>query len=323
MNILDKNLVSSTTYYLNPMKLLITGANGFVGKQLQALLAEQGYTLLLATRSAQQHAANTVAIGDIEAFEDWDTHLADIDVIIHLAARVHQMDEQDEASYQRTNVDATLRLAEAAIRCGVKRFIFLSTIKVNGEDTNNGQPFKATDAPAPMDAYAHSKYQAEQALKSLLVDQAMELVIIRPPLVYGPGVKANFLRLVTLANSGLLLPFAGIDNDRAMVSVANLCDLIATCVDHEAAAGKTFLVSDGQAYSTADIIRAVRRVSAVPERLFYFPPDLLKGLLLLVGKKALSTRLFDSLDIDIADTVNTLDWKPQYTLEQTLKQMLP
>lgn len=305
------------------MKLLITGANGFIGKSLQSLLEEQDYQLLLATRSPQPPSSKAIAINDIDCFDQWDDHLTGIDIVIHLAARVHQMGEQDPNAYQRTNVDATLRLAEAAIRCGVKRFIFLSTIKVNGESTQYGQPFSASDQPSPQDSYAVSKFQAEQALKKCVTGTAMELVIIRPPLVYGPGVKANFLRLVNLASNGLPLPFAGIENYRDMVSVANLCDLIAACVVHKDAASKTFLVSDGKAYSTADIIGSVRRVSGLPERLFYLPPGLLKGLLVLVGKKELSARLFGSLEIDIADTKTTLGWSPKYTLEHTLKQMLP
>ncbi|MEH6557756.1 MAG: NAD-dependent epimerase/dehydratase family protein [Oceanicoccus sp.] len=304
------------------MNILITGANGFVGKQLQPLLEEQGHQLLLATRNARQHAHTTLAIGNIDTFDEWDDCLSGVDVIIHLAARVHQMDDEDKELYQRTNVDATTRLAEAAIRCGVKRFIFLSTIKVNGEDTSDGLPFSAADLPAPIGAYGNSKFQAEEALKALLDDREMALVVIRPPLVYGPGVKANFLRLVSLANSGVMLPFAGIHNHRDMVSANNLCDLIATCVDHPRAAGKTFLISDGIPYSTADIIRSVRLVAGFPERLFYCPPVWLKWLLTLSGKKDVSDRLFGSLEIDISDTVETLSWTPKYTLEHTLRQML-
>lgn len=307
------------------MKILITGANGFVGTQLSSLLEAQGHQLLLAVRSDIQLTSATVLIGNIDTFDNWESYLSDIDVVIHLAARVHQMNElSDQAAlnYQRTNVDATARLAEAAIQCGVKRFIFLSTIKVNGEETLKGETFSATDAPAPKDAYGESKLQAELALKELSSGSAMELVIIRPPLVYGPGVKANFLRLVELAQGGIPLPFAGLSNHRDMVSVDNLCDLIAHCIASPQAAGETFLVSDGIAYSTADILTAVRSILDLPQRLFYVPPGLLKLALTLVGKTAMADRLFDSLQIDMSATVETLGWSPKYTLEQTLKKML-
>ena len=304
------------------MNLLITGASGFVGKQLQPVLEGLGHQLLLATRSDQKQASTVLVIGNIDDFDEWDAHLSDIDVIIHLAACVHQMGKQDKEAYQRTNVDATTRLADAAIRCGVKRFIFFSTIKVNGENTDVGQFFTSTDAPSPMDAYSSSKLQAELELKALLANHEMELVVIRPPLVYGPDVKGNFLRLVNLASSGLFLPLSGIQNHQDMVSVDNLCELIAICIDHPRAVGKTFLVSDGIAYSTADIIRSARLVSGLPIRLFYLPPILLKVLLNLVGKKDLADKLFCSLEVDMSDTIETLDWTPKYTLEQTLGQML-
>lgn len=307
------------------MKILITGANGFVGSQLTSLLQGQGHQLLLAVRSESHGSVASVVTGDIDTFDQWVNYLTEIDIVIHLAARVHQMDEQgDEARshYQRTNVDATVRLAEAAIKCGVKRFIFLSTIKVNGEETVAGQRFSSADSPSPEGCYAESKFQAEEGLKNVSVGADMELVIIRPPLVYGQGVKANFLRLVRLGAGGVPFPFAGLTNYRDMVSVDNLCDLIAHCIDAPRAAEKTFLVSDGVAYSTADIIKLVRILSGLPPRLFYFPPVILKLVLTVIGKKTISDRLFGSLEIDISDTIETLDWTPKYTLEQTLRKML-
>jgi nucleoside-diphosphate-sugar epimerase len=289
------------------MKILITGANGFVGRRLVSLLQEQGHQLLLAMRSEIHSSVATIVIGDIETFDDWANHLAGIDTVIHLAARIHQMGDRGEKAkcqYQRTNVDATMRLAEAAIKCAVKRFIFLSTIKVNGEKTMLGQSFSSADIPSP-------KGGAD-----------MELVIIRPPLVYGPDVSANFLRLVKLGKSGMPLPFVGLNNRRDMVSVDNLCDFIVCCIVGQTISGKTFLVSDGTAHSTADIITLVRSLSGLPQRLFYFPPVILKILLTLAGKKALVDRLFGSLEIDMSDTIETLDWTPKYTLEQTLRQMV-
>ena len=307
------------------MKILITGANGFVGRRLVSLLQEQGHQLLLAMRSEIHSSVATIVIGDIDTFDDWANHLAGIDTVIHLAARIHQMGDRGEKAkcqYQRTNVDATMRLAEAAIKCAVKRFIFLSTIKVNGEKTMLGQSFSSADIPSPKGVYAESKLKAEDRLKNLLFGADMELVIIRPPLVYGPDVSANFLRLVKLGKSGIPLPFVGLDNRRDMVSVDNLCDFIACCIDGQTTSGKTFLVSDGTAHSTADIITLVRSLSGLPQRSFYFPPVILKILLTLAGKKALVDRLFGSLEIDMSDTIETLDWIPKYTLEQTLRQML-
>lgn len=306
------------------MKILITGATGFVGKHLVSLLAEQGHQLLLATRRQTTSSLATVVIDNIDTFEHWDRHLQGIDVVIHLAAMVHQMNDKAEANsyYQQTNFSATSRLAESAVACGVKRFIFLSTIKVHGEATAAGQTFTAADIPSPTEGYAESKFEAEMSLKRLSAASGLELVIIRPPLVYGPGVKANFLRLLDLGRSGFALPFAGLHNHRDMVSVDNLCDLIACCIEDHRAAGNTFLVSDGIAYSTADIIASTRSVLGLPRRLFYFPPWLLRWLLVLVGKKSLADRLLGSLQVDISATEQTLNWSPKYTLEQTLRKML-
>jgi nucleoside-diphosphate-sugar epimerase len=294
------------------MKILITGANGFVGRRLVSLLQEQGHQLLLAMRSEIHSSVATIVIGDIETFDDWANHLAGIDTVIHLAARIHQMGDRGEKAkcqYQRTNVDATMRLAEG-------------TIKVNGEKTMLGQSFSSADIPSPKGVYAESKLKAEDRLKNLLFGADMELVIIRPPLVYGPDVSANFLRLVKLGKSGMPLPFVGLNNRRDMVSVDNLCDFIVCCIVGQTISGKTFLVSDGTAHSTADIITLVRSLSGLPQRLFYFPPVILKILLTLAGKKALVDRLFGSLEIDMSDTIETLDWTPKYTLEQTLRQMV-
>ncbi len=312
------------------MEILITGANGFVGSELSSLLAKAGHQLQLATRTgnsieSDSATAPTFATGDIQTFDDWDAHLKGVDVVVHLAAHVHQMAEQTSdarQAYWHSNVDATVRLAESAIRCGVKRFIFLSTIKVNGENTTNIKPFSADNIAAPLGDYAQSKWQAEQDLEKLSASSGMGIVIIRPPLVYGPGVQANFMRLVNLASSGLPFPFLGINNRRDMVSVYNLCDLIALCIEHDNAAGNTFLVSDGAAYSTADIILAVRLVLGLPKRLFYLPQGSLRWPLKLLGKADLADRLFGSLEIDISDTIEILDWSPQYTLEQTLREML-
>lgn len=306
------------------MKILITGASGFVGSSLTELLKQQGHQLRLVMRGHKPSAVSDRVIANIDTFNKWHKYLADIDIVIHLAARVHHMDEQGDVNhhYQRTNVDATVRLAEAAAQSGVKRFIFLSSIKVNGEETRHGENFSAQDAPAPHGAYGKSKLQAELALKKISDQTDMALVIIRPPLIYGPQVKANFLRLVELAQAATPLPFAGINNYRDMVSVDNLCDLIAHCVQSPQAAGGTFLVSDGKAYSTADIVKAVRSISGRPHRLFYCPPGLITIALTLVGKKAMADRLFGSLQIDMSATVEALDWSPSYTLEQTLKKML-
>lgn len=306
------------------MRILITGADGFIGSHLSSLLDGQGHQLLLATRGAANLAIPSVAIGNIDTFDGWDTLLADIDIVIHLAARALPTSEShDEVvnAYKLTNCEASARLARSAVKSGVRRFIFLSSIKVNGEETLAGHAFQADDLPAPIDVYGKSKLQAEKMLQGISSGSNMGLVIIRPPLVYGPDVKANFLSLLELAQGGMPLPFSGLTHCRDMVSIDNLCDLISCCIDNPHAAGETLMVSDGIAYSIPDIIRSVRSITGLPQRLFYFPPSFLRWLLILLGKNSTAARLFSSLQIDISATTKTLGWVPEYTLEQTLKKM--
>lgn len=302
-------------------RVLVTGANGFVGGHLVDLLAREFYSVVPVVRTAS--AAGQLALGDLSTVTSWGEHLTGVDVVVHLAARVHQMNDSDsDALYRQVNVDVTLSLASEAARCGVRRFIFLSSIKVNGECTGPGEAFSAAARPEPEDAYGRSKLAAEQELRILADATGMELVIIRPPLVYGPGVKANFYRLLQLADSPLPLPLATVSNRRDMVSVYNLCDLILCCLAHSSAAGNVFLVSDGRPYSTAELVRVSRIAQGRRPLLFPLSPALLKGLLRLLGRGAMAERLLGNLEVDISHTAASLDWVPPYSLEATLGKML-
>ncbi|WP_101758412.1 NAD-dependent epimerase/dehydratase family protein [Oceanicoccus sp. KOV_DT_Chl] len=307
------------------MKVLITGASGFVGRHLMPMLKAENHECVAVARSNQGLDAQFLAVGDFYTFNNWSAILEGVSVVIHLAARAHVMDADsaDEAElYDRANVDVTVRLAKAALASGVKRFVFISSIKVNGENTLTGASFSSFDVASPKDEYAGSKYRAERYLEDIARNSTMELVIIRPPLVYGPGVKANFLRLLNLARSPIPLPFALVDNRRDMVSVYNLCDLIVTCIEHPAASNQTFLVSDGRSYSLSELLSVMSSVQGGRSRLWPVPLSLLTFGFRLLGKEELVQRLLADLQVDIHHTVETLEWRPKYTLEDTLRKMI-
>ena len=305
------------------MNILLTGATGFLGSRLaKALNSEPGMILTaVVRRHVEIPAAKIIEVQGIDANTDWSTSLVNKKVVIHTAARAHVMkDEKADplAEYRRVNVDGTLKLARQAAAAGVQRFIFISSIKVNGEQTLLGQPFTAEDVPAPEDAYGVSKWEAEQGLNLLASETGMELVIIRPPLVYGPRVKGNFLSMINLVAKGLPLPFGAIRNQRSLVALDNLVDLIITCIDHPAAANQVFLAGDGQDLSTTELLRSVARAMDKPTRLIPVPSSLLMLGATLIAKKAMAQRLLGSLQVDISKARDLLGWEPPITVEEGL-----
>lgn len=309
------------------MKVLVTGATGFIGRHLcKTLDSLDEYKLIRACRKKEPQLCEGVEVGDINQKTDWSYALSGVDVVIHAAARVHIMNDSNAeplTAYRNTNTYGTVNLAEQASRLGVKRFIFISSIKVNGEKTIIGKPFTPVDMPNPSDPYGISKNEAEQKLRSLGKVSGMEIVIIRPPLVYGEGVKANFATLLNVVSKGLPLPFRAIKNNRrSLVSVYNLIDLIRVCVEHPRAANETFLVSDDNDLSTADMIALMAKVLrkkniALPVPVWFFK---LAGKVL--GKQAFVDRLIDSLQLDISHTKQALDWKPPHSVEYGFKLVM-
>lgn len=306
-------------------KVLVTGASGFVGSQLVAHLRANSRHLVRAAvrRASQDVNIDCFAVGAIDSQTDWSEALTGQDVVIHAAARVSVM--QDEASdplsaFREVNAAGTENLARQAAQRGVRRFIFLSSIKVNGEHTSPGVPFSADDRPAPEDAYGISKREAEDALKQVSKETGMEIVIVRPPLVYGPGVKGNFASMVKLVDKGWPLPLGATKNRRSFVALDNLIDLIVTCVDHPAAANQSFLVSDGEDLSTSELFRQVAEALNKPARLVPVPVVLLEVGARLLGKKAIAQRLLGSLEIDLSKTITVLDWKPPISVSEGLKR---
>jgi len=249
--------------------------------------------------------------------------LGGIDVLVHCAARVHVMHENTSdplSEFRRVNVAGTLALARQAATAGVRRFIFLSSVKVNGEETVLSHSYRADDVPSPQDPYGISKLEAEQGLMKVAADTGMEVVIIRPPLVYGSGVKGNFASMMKLVEKGLPLPLGAIHNKRSLIGIDNLVDLIIRCIDHPAAANQVFLAGDGEDLSTTELLRGVANAMGKPARLIPVPAVLLQLGATLLGKKAMAQRLLGSLQVDISKTCEVLDWKPPYTVEEGLRR---
>ena len=305
------------------MKALVTGANGFVGRQVCASLLRQGHTVRAAVRSLNWPIENceVASVGSIDDETDWTEALRDVDVVIHLAARVHVMKEtvaDPLAEFLKVNLLGTANLAYQAARAGVKRLVYVSSIKVNGERTTEAKPFTELDAPDPQDPYAVSKLQAEQALQRIAQETGLEVVVVRPPLVYGPGVKGNFNSLLAAIDRGIPLPLAGANNARSLVYVGNLVDALIACAEHPAAAGQTYLVSDGEAVSTATLLAKIAQSLARSNRAFYFPRFLVRAVAVLVGRSEQVDRLFGSLRVSDKKIRAELGWSPPYTLEQGL-----
>lgn len=299
------------------IKLLITGHTGFIGSRLYSRLAVEGRAPRCAARIHSQ-SDNCRSLGDIGPDTRWEEALRDIDKVIHTAARVHIMGDvvsDPLEEYRKVNVHGTLNLARQAAQAGVGRFVFMSSIKVNGEQTLPGKPFTPDDSPAPQDPYARSKFEAEQGLYKLAQETGMEVVIIRPPLVYGPGVKGNFARMIRLVEQGIPVPFGAIHNQRTLVGLDNLVDLIVTCIDHPAAANHIFLAGDGEDVSTPELMRGIARVMDKPARLIPMPVWLLRFGATVLGKKTLAERLLGSLQVDISKARELLEWQPQVSVE--------
>ena len=307
------------------MTVLITGANGFLGTALCIRLRE-----FMAVRGAVRFKklptdhSDVIEISDLASSTNWASALKGMNQVVHLAARVHLLNDKSSdplAEFRRVNVECSANLASQAAVAGVKRFVYLSSVKVNGEFTKAGQPFTADDVPSPEDPYGVSKYEAEQLLKQIAIETGMEVVIIRPPLVYGPGVKANFESMMRWVARGVPLPLAAVtDNRRSLVALDNLVDLIVTCLNHPAAANQTFLVSDGEDLSTADLLKRVGGALGHPARLFSMPPALLKLGATLVNKPGIYQRLCGSLQLDITKTRQLLEWTPPVSIDEGLRR---
>ncbi|KTC66032.1 UDP-glucose 4-epimerase (Galactowaldenase) (UDP-galactose 4-epimerase) (plasmid) [Legionella adelaidensis] len=312
----------------NKKNILITGATGFVGKQLvQKLLQHSNYKVQASVRSVNSALPKElqIPIGNVSKQTDWTPALKGCDVVIHTAARVHIMRETATdplQEFRKINVEGTLNLARQAATHGVKRFIFISSIKVNGEITHNDK-FFADDKPSPQDPYAVSKLEAEQGLFSIAKETGLEVVIIRPPLIYGPHVKGNFRRLIQTIQKGLPLPLAALNhNKRSLVSIYNLLDLINCCIDHPNAANQVFLVSDGFDISSVELLQKIGQALNKSPWLIYIPRMLLKGISSLLGKEALWQRLGGSLQLDIEKTCTLLNWKPVIGMDEALYKTL-
>lgn len=309
-----------------PSRIYLTGASGFVGASLLSRLSQGPYICTVAMRRALTDLPASVQVDTIAALNaetDFHTGLVGQEVVIHCAGRAHVMHEDAEdplTEFRAVNLHGTLNLARQAADAGVKRFIFLSSIKVNGEQTQPCQPYTADSAPMPQDAYGISKHEAEQALQVLASETGMKVVIIRPVLVYGPAVKANFLNMMTFLAKGFPLPLGAIHNRRSLVALDNLIDLIVTCIEHPAAANQTFLVSDGEDLSTTELLRRMGAELGKPACLLPVPSWLLKAGTAIVGKQALSQRLCGSLQVDIRKTRELLNWAPPVSVDEALRK---
>ena len=334
------------------MRVLVTGATGFVGAALLSRLSAERVPCVAAGRrqgAVRFEGVTQVETGDISAQTNWRQALSGVDVVVHLAARVHVMRDaavDPLAEYRRVNVQGSLHLARQAAAAGVKRFVFLSSIKVNGEatpaphppSTSSGQAeplpggarekerekeggkFSADDVPAPQDPYGISKMEAEAGLREIAAQTGMEVVIIRPPLVYGPGVKANFAAMMRWLRRGVPLPLGAIHNQRSLVALDNLVDLITVCLRHPAAANQIFMASDGEDLSTAELIRRTARAMGVPARLVPVPVWLLEVGAALLGRRDMAQRLCGNLQVDISKTRQLLGWAPPVSVDEGLRR---
>lgn len=305
------------------MNFLITGADGFVGKKLSQMLLHQGHGARAAVRSANSSLENAAVVGSIDKDTDWFAALRGIEVVIHLAARVHVM--HDDAGdpleeFRRVNVAGTERLARSAAQCGIKRLVYVSSIKVNGEATYGNRAFTELGMASPKDPYGISKWEAEQVLQHVAEETGLEVVIVRPPLVYGSEVRGNFAQMLVALAEGIPLPLASVHNLRSLIYVDNLIDALIVCATHPKAAGRTYLVSDGEDVSTPQLLRLLGEGIGCPARLFACPPTFLKLAGRIIGKSHQIKRLLESLRVDGGKIRRELNWTPPYTLQQGLTE---
>ncbi|PZP93512.1 MAG: NAD-dependent dehydratase [Variovorax paradoxus] len=309
------------------MNVLLTGASGFVGAHLlQRLAARPLGQTVVAVRKLPHQSPSPVrvhVVDDAAAKPDWSSALLDTDAVVHLAARAHLLHDHATdplAAYRDVNTAGTLRLAEQAAGAGVRRFVFVSTAKVHGESTPPSRPFTEAAAPAPGDPYALSKWEAEQGLAVISARTGMEVVVVRPPLVYGPHVKANFAALMRAVARGWPLPLAAIDNRRSLVGLDNLVDFLLLCLDHPAAANQTFLVSDGEDLSTPALLRRLGSAMGRPARLWTLSPTLLTAGATLLGRRAAAERLCGNLQVDTTKARTLLNWSPPVSVDEGLRR---
>ena len=306
------------------MRVLITGANGFVGRALGRELLRRGRRVRAAVRrdAGLPDGCEVRVVGDLGPDTDWSAALEGVDAVAHLAARVHVMRERAAdplAAFRRTNVEGTLRLARSAAAAGVRRLVFLSSVKVLGEATPDG-PFTDSSPVNPQDPYGASKREAETGLFELAARSGMEVAILRPPLVYGPGVKGNFLSLLRLIDRGVPLPLAAIDNRRSLLYLGNLVDAVDLCLSHDGAAGRTFLIRDGEDLSSAELVRRLAAALGRRARLFSLPEGVLRLAANCIGRRAAAQRLLGSLTVDDRRIRSELDWQPPFTVDQGLAE---
>ncbi|MGA9666655.1 MAG: SDR family oxidoreductase [Gallionella sp.] len=304
-------------------RFLVTGASGFIGRQLCGELLRRGNRVRAAVRAPCRlpEGVEQVTVGSMDEATYWSAALRDIDIVFHLAAKIDAAKDHAAdplAEFLKVNLLGTANLAQQAAAAGIRRLVYVSSIKVNGEQTRNGQSFSEQDMAAPRDPYGISKWQAEQALRHIARMTGLQVVIVRPPLVYGPGVKGNFFRLMAAIDRGVPLPLAGAHNLRSMMYAGNLVDALIACASHPAAAGRTYLVSDGEDVTTAKLAEDIARALGRGSRSFYFPPGLLHALAIVLGRKEQADRLFASLQVSNQKIRGDLGWAPPYSMEQGL-----
>jgi len=314
------------------MKILVTGATGFIGQELCRKLLAEGFLLRAVVRNERNFLpleyrvtpeCEIVNVGDINEATDWQKALIGVEVVIHLAGIAHITGDKStklKFDIRRVNVEGLRALATASAKAGVRRLVYISSIKVNGERSDRDHPFNEQDAPAPGDLYGISKRDAEEVLTGIARQTGLEAVILRPPLVYGPGVKANFRSLMKLAQTGFPLPFKDVKNRRSFIYLDNFIDAIRLCAVHPKAAGETFLVSDGEDVSTPDLIRMIAMAKGKKPALFSFPLDLLRVLHVIIGKADAYDKLTGSLCVDSSKIRNLLGWTPPFTLQEGIQE---